>query len=350
MPSVPVPVFTLAILLMLLAKVSLSGSGHYRRATMFLAGCALLVIISALRWSFDFQALRQLQSLAAIALPPLAWRCFSERPSPQPLRRNIIISAPAVVALIVNLMFPAATDVALAALYLGYGIALLRIARKGSDAFPQSRLSDAPMAARLAFGAGAFLCFSGLTDIVIAADFSFFHGEQAPVLVATSQMILLPFICLAIVLPVRKREQPAPAYVTVPDTSEKTSDDFQDAQRCAQLEETLRARSLYLSPDLTLDLLARKTGTPARHISRAVNATRGCNVSQWINSFRIAHAQQLLRQTASPVTEVMLASGFNTKSNFNREFSRIVGMSPVEYRRAAADNAAPDSETRLSAP
>ncbi|EOG6134731.1 hypothetical protein ACLF4G_004197 [Cronobacter sakazakii] len=57
MPSVPVPVFTLAILLMLLAKVSLSGSGHYRRATMFLAGCALLVIISALRWSFDFQAL-----------------------------------------------------------------------------------------------------------------------------------------------------------------------------------------------------------------------------------------------------------------------------------------------------
>lgn len=54
MPSVPVPVFTLAILLMLLAKVSLSGSGHYRRATMFLAGCALLVIISALRWSFDF--------------------------------------------------------------------------------------------------------------------------------------------------------------------------------------------------------------------------------------------------------------------------------------------------------
>ncbi|MDT3640673.1 AraC family transcriptional regulator [Cronobacter sakazakii] len=121
-------------------------------------------------------------------------------------------------------------------------------------------------------------------------------------------------------------------------------------RRCAQLEETLRARSLYLSPDLTLDLLARKTGTPARHISRAVNATRGCNVSQWINSFRIAHAQQLLRQTASPVTEVMLASGFNTKSNFNREFSRIVGMSPVEYRRAAADNAAPDSETRLSAP
>ncbi|RRA41760.1 AraC family transcriptional regulator, partial [Cronobacter malonaticus] len=88
MPSVPVPVFTLAILLMLLAKVSLSGSDCYRRATMFLAGCALLVIISALRLSFDFQALRPLPSLAAIVLPPLAWRCFSERPPPQPLPPN----------------------------------------------------------------------------------------------------------------------------------------------------------------------------------------------------------------------------------------------------------------------
>lgn len=131
MPSVPVPVFTLAILLMLLAKVSLSGSGYYRRATLFLAGCALLLLLAALRWSFDFQALRQLQSLAAIALPPLAWRCFSERPSPQPLRRNIIISAPAVVALIVNLMFPAATDVALAALYLGYPLTRRRLTTAG---------------------------------------------------------------------------------------------------------------------------------------------------------------------------------------------------------------------------
>ncbi|EGT4448180.1 helix-turn-helix transcriptional regulator [Cronobacter malonaticus] len=348
MPSVPVPVFTLAILLMLLAKVSLSGSDCYRRATMFLAGCALLLLLAALRWSFDFQALRQLQSLVAVILPPLAWRCFHERPRPQPLRQNLMLYAPAVAALSVNLVFPAAADVALAALYLGYGTALLRTSRKGSDAFSQSRLSDAPMAARLAFGAGAFLCFSGLTDIAIAIDFSLFSGQQAPMLVAASQIVLLPFICFAIVLPVRKRAQPAP--VAVSNLSEKTSDVVQDAQRCAQLEETLRERSLYLNPDLTLDLLARKTGTPARHISRAVNATRGCNVSQWINSFRIAHAQQLLHQTASPVTEVMLASGFNTKSNFNREFSRIVGMSPVEYRRAAADNAASDSETRLSAP
>lgn len=270
MPSVPVPVFTLAILLMLLAKVSLSGSDCYRRATMFLAGCALLLLLAALRWSFDFQALRQLQSLVAVILPPLAWRCLHERPRPQPLRQNLMLYAPAVAALSVNLVFPAAADVALAALYLGYGTALLRTSRRGSDAFSQSRLSDAPMAARLAFGAGAFLCFSGLTDIAIAIDFSLFSGQQAPMLVAASQIVLLPFICFAIVLPVRKRAQPAP--VAVSNLSEKTSDVVQDAQRCAQLEETLRARSLYLNPDLTLDLLARKTGKRVSESDAALSA------------------------------------------------------------------------------
>ena len=35
-----------------------------------------------------------------------------------------------------------------------------------------------------------------------------------------------------------------------------------------------------------------------------------------------------------PVTSVMFESGFQIKSNFNREFLRVTGMSPSEYRRA----------------
>jgi AraC-like DNA-binding protein len=30
----------------------------------------------------------------------------------------------------------------------------------------------------------------------------------------------------------------------------------------------------------------------------------------------------------------MLSSGFNTKSNFNREFLRVAGVSPSEWLRA----------------
>ena len=35
------------------------------------------------------------------------------------------------------------------------------------------------------------------------------------------------------------------------------------------------------------------------------------------------------------VTTAMLSSGFNTRSNFNREFRRITGKSPSDWRATA---------------
>jgi AraC-like DNA-binding protein len=38
--------------------------------------------------------------------------------------------------------------------------------------------------------------------------------------------------------------------------------------------------------------------------------------------------------TPDAVTVIMLESGFGTKSNFNREFLLVTGMTPGAYRRA----------------
>ena len=348
MPSVPVPVVTLAILLLLLAKVYLSRVNRHSGALWFLAGCAVVVLMSVLRWSFSVPVMQQMQYLAAIGLAPLTWRCFASLTDTPRRWRHLITLTPPAAALSLHLLFPEATDTVLILLYFGYGGALLHTAQRGEDRFVLSRLSDAPVTSRLAFIAGGFLCFSGLTDMAIAVDFSLYRGEHAALLVVISQAILLPFLCLGILLPPRNA---APhAVPEAPTTATMPAIAIEEAQRCAQLEALITDRALYLNPDLTLNALARKTATPARQISRAVNAARGCNVSQWINGFRIAHAQRLLRQTSSPVTAVMLDSGFNTKSNFNREFMRITGMSPGEYRRAAPDTEAPNSGTRQSLP
>jgi AraC-like DNA-binding protein len=46
-----------------------------------------------------------------------------------------------------------------------------------------------------------------------------------------------------------------------------------------------------------------------------------------------------LRRRDRPVTEIMLEAGFSTKSNFNREFLRVQGMSLSEWRKSyAADS------------
>lgn len=344
MPSLPFPVFTLFILLILLARVCLQPGEKSRGVMYFIAGCTLLVMMSALRWAFDAVLFRQLQSLLAILFPPLVWRCFTDLTGQRRAWHIATSVMPPAFALLINLARPGATDAVLVLLYLGYGIALLKTALQGADAFVLTRLSDSPATSRMAFAAGSFLCFSSLTDLAIAYDFSQYDGRHAPLLVAISQGLLLPFICLAILFTGRKVTIP-PVSLTA-ETPDSGVTDPEDESLCQHLENQLVARELFLDPDLTLQSLARKTGTPARQISRAVNRTRGCNVSQWINGFRIQHAQRLLRQTDAPVTEIMLAAGFATKSNFNREFARISGMSPGDFRRAAASTSGTDLKTR----
>ena len=97
----------------------------------------------------------------------------------------------------------------------------------------------------------------------------------------------------------------------------------------------MREKELFRDPDLTLNRLARRAGIPARQISGAVNRVQGRNVSQMVNEYRIAEAKRLLRENDLAVTQVMLESGFQTKSNFNREFLRATGMTPSDYRRTA---------------
>ena len=92
--------------------------------------------------------------------------------------------------------------------------------------------------------------------------------------------------------------------------------------------------TLYLDPDLTLARLARRMTLPAKQVSAAVNRVTGENVSRLINGYRIRHACERLA-AGDGVTTAMLASGFNTKSNFNREFLRVTGMSPSRWTSAS---------------
>ncbi len=99
------------------------------------------------------------------------------------------------------------------------------------------------------------------------------------------------------------------------------------------MQQRLRQDDFYLEPELNLARLARKVGLPARRVSQAINRHTGMNVSQYVNQLRIRQAAQWLLAGDEPVTDIMQKAGFTTKSNFNREFLRIQGVSPSEWRR-----------------
>jgi AraC-like DNA-binding protein len=106
--------------------------------------------------------------------------------------------------------------------------------------------------------------------------------------------------------------------------------DALDAQIMAQLEAMMVQSKPYLNPDLTMSQLSRRLRIPVRQLSGAINRVAGENASRYINAARIAAAQSALLE-GETVTQAMLGAGFNTKSNFNREFLRVTGDSPSDW-------------------
>ena len=55
--------------------------------------------------------------------------------------------------------------------------------------------------------------------------------------------------------------------------------------------------------------------------------------SQFLNEIRIRHACRLLIEGRHQISTVCYQSGFNTPTNFNRQFKSIMKITPTEYMR-----------------
>lgn len=99
------------------------------------------------------------------------------------------------------------------------------------------------------------------------------------------------------------------------------------------LEEHMKSTRAFLDPNLTVARLARRVALPQRHVSEAINRSKGKSFSQWVNTWRVQEAQRLIKlDPQQGLLDVLLAAGFQTKSNFNRAFKEVVGLTPSEWR------------------
>lgn len=103
-----------------------------------------------------------------------------------------------------------------------------------------------------------------------------------------------------------------------------------------KLEKLMNDEKVFLDPELNLEMLAGKIGTPSKRLSQFINTTYSKNFFDYVNSFRIEEAMRILKESPDPgltVLEAMYQSGFNSKSSFNTIFKKKTGMTPSTYRR-----------------
>jgi AraC-like DNA-binding protein len=67
-------------------------------------------------------------------------------------------------------------------------------------------------------------------------------------------------------------------------------------------------------------------------LSRAFKRETGMNIFQIINKLRIENACKMLSSTNWGIAQIAYCSGFSNLSHFNRQFQKIIHVSPKGYR------------------
>ncbi|WP_394141962.1 helix-turn-helix domain-containing protein [Vibrio chagasii] len=349
MLAIPLPFVAALLLFITGALLRYRYPQNSQKPFGFIVLCALMVTVVGLRWTFDITLFRFLQPILGACVPVAAWLCFSGAHRSQPSTHLHWLGPIAVLvgSLFYVHLWAGTLDVLLIFLYLGYGSLLL----KSSLCVPeQVRLTDVPKVAVAERVAGSMLLFSALVDSALSFDILLLDAQHTNLILSISYLVLIPAIVSAVMvvsmstpaeektmqvqaLPAMSQGSPEEVDISTTLVSSLDDDQAEEATKImAKFDALMRDHQVFKDPDLSLNRLARKLGIPARKISSAVNQIHQQNISKVINAYRIEHAKTRLKQTDEAITEIYLSSGFQTKSNFNREFSRITGQTPSEFR------------------
>lgn len=102
-----------------------------------------------------------------------------------------------------------------------------------------------------------------------------------------------------------------------------------------QLRHALEYIEANLGQDVSLADVAEASGTSVSSLTRGFKTALGVSPHRWVLNRRIALAQRLIYERATPLNVVALACGFADQSHLTRVFVRNVGSSPAIWRRNA---------------
>lgn len=105
-----------------------------------------------------------------------------------------------------------------------------------------------------------------------------------------------------------------------------------DGRALLRIGEAMSHLERNIHREVNLEELASIAHMSQRSFLRVFQSATGTSPLAWVIEQRINRACNLLRQTDRRITEIAFDVGFNDSNYFTRQFSKITGTSPREYR------------------
>ena len=84
---------------------------------------------------------------------------------------------------------------------------------------------------------------------------------------------------------------------------------------------------------ISIEFLARQAHLSVRHFSRVFRNLYNVSPINYIIQYRIQCSYPLLKDRNLTISEVAYKSGFNDSNYFSRQFKKMTGFSPIQYRQ-----------------
>jgi AraC family transcriptional regulator of arabinose operon len=86
---------------------------------------------------------------------------------------------------------------------------------------------------------------------------------------------------------------------------------------------------------VSLNELAVAVNLSLSHLHHLFKAETGTSPTQYLRTLRMAQAKELLESTFLSVKQITASIGLRDPSHFEREFKKVYGLTPSQYRMAA---------------
>jgi transcriptional regulator GlxA family with amidase domain len=100
-----------------------------------------------------------------------------------------------------------------------------------------------------------------------------------------------------------------------------------------RVQSVIRAMKLALGEPHSVDSLARSVNLSTWRLCHIFKSETRQPPLQYLRTLRMQEARKLLETTFLSVKQVMFEVGLKDESHFVRDFKRVYGASPAEYRR-----------------
>ena len=106
-----------------------------------------------------------------------------------------------------------------------------------------------------------------------------------------------------------------------------------DSTKLLLIVKCIRYMHAHLSNTIHLADLAREAGMSERSLSRNFHATVGQSPIEYLLHLRLQRAEELLLASPAPISQIAFEVGFGDANYFTRQFHRLQGLSPRQYRK-----------------